>query len=172
MRIMTRRVLGTSTTAFVLLAVACGGGEGPGPPATEGQQEAAVTAQADHVAVAADPETPMLAHGEEVFNQICTACHTLQPPPNLAPPMMGIAGHYHDAFTDRDEAVAWMVAYIQSPDSAKSKLSPEAFRRFGAMAPLPLPEADLRAVMTWVWEMYDPELDPRPAWERTDDGGP
>lgn len=169
---MTGRMLGTSVAAFVAAAAACGGGEEPGTPETEGQQEAALTAQADHVAAAADVEAEVLANGEAVFKRICTSCHTLQPPPKLAPPMMGISGHYHDAFTDRNEAVAWMVAYIQSPDSAKSKLSPEAFRRFGAMAPLPLPEEDLRAVMTWVWEMYDPEEDPRPAWERTGDGGP
>jgi mono/diheme cytochrome c family protein len=108
-----------------------------------------------------------VAAGQAVFDQICVACHTVQPPPNLAPPMMGIAGHYRDAFTDRDEAVAAMVAYIQSPDSAKSQLGAEAFRRFGIMAPLPLPEADLRAAAAWIWDMYDPEADPRPASERS-----
>jgi mono/diheme cytochrome c family protein len=172
MQTMTRRVLGASAVTALAFAMACGEADGPRSPATEEDQEAVASARADHVAVAATDEADILSHGEAVFNQICTACHTVQPPPNLAPPMMGISGHYHDAFTDKDEAVAWMVAYIQSPDSAKSKLSPEAFRRFGAMAPLPLPEEDLRAVMTWVWEMYDPELDPRPAGERTGDGGP
>jgi len=144
----------------ILLTAACSqGAELPG--------DAAIFDAAEAAAAVSARETVPAARGQAVFDQICTACHTVQPPPNLAPPMMAVSGYYRDAFTDRDEAVAAMVAYIQDPDSTRSQLRPEAFRRFGIMAPLPLLEEDRRAVATWIWEMYDAEADPRPARARS-----
>lgn len=171
---MTRRILGSVAGVAILLGAACGGEKGSNESTAESVAARAEAPGAASVLASdvAGGEAELLAKGEALFNQVCIACHTMQPPPNLAPPMMGIAGHYHEAFTDRDEAVNWMVAYIQSPHPSKSKLSEEAFQRFGTMPALPLPEADLRAVMTWVWDMYDADQDPRPSWERAGDGGP
>jgi mono/diheme cytochrome c family protein len=155
MRIMIRRTFSSTAPIAALLLAACGGEKGPDAAGAEAAVEAAREAAPVSTAVSSGAvgggEAELLVRGETLFNQVCTACHTLQPPPNLAPPMMGISGHYHDQFAERDEAVAWMVAYIQSPDPANSKLSEEAFERFGTMAP---------------------EQDPRPAWERSSDGGP
>jgi hypothetical protein len=104
--------------------------------------------------------TATAEHGEELFSTVCVACHTMEPPPNLAPPMMAVIGHYRTAFDERDPAVDAMVAYIQAPDPDNSKLGPMAFDRFGTMAPLALPEEDLRAVTGWLWDNYDPAMDP------------
>ncbi len=91
--------------------------------------------------------------GKEVFEQRCQVCHPLNPPAKLAPPILGISGHYHDAFTDRDAAIRHMVDYIQHPAAEKSKLEPMAMERFGIMAPMVLPEEDLEAVAYWIWSI-------------------
>ena len=130
----------------------------------------------DADAYGADPSadvatTVAAARGGELFEQVCTNCHTLTPPPNLAPPMMGVIGHYRDAFDDRDEALDAMVAYLQAPDPEASKLHSMAIERFGIMPAQPLPEEDLRTVTAWLWDGYDPELDPHAMGGRAGVGG-
>lgn len=102
-------------------------------------------------------EDKLFEQGKAVYDKVCSACHNYGPPPKKAPPMIGISGHYHDAFTDQDKAIAHIVDYIKKPAPEKSMLMPMAIQTWGLMAPLTLPEEDLRAVAYWVWEILKVE---------------
>ena len=145
------RVIGGLGLSVALVVGACGGQESAESETLEPSELAAVSD------VEADSEH---ARGEAVFNSVCVACHTLEPPPNLAPPMMAVAGHYRDAFDTREEGVAAIAAWIESPSPEHSQLGAMAIDRFGLMAPLVLPDSLRFAVAGWVWDSYDANADP------------
>ncbi len=46
----------------------------------------------------ADPDPPgpdpeQVARGQQVFGLVCSGCHTLDPPPDSAPPMRHVSRH-------------------------------------------------------------------------------
>ena len=133
--------------ASLTLMPGCQDGQEPPPQTREVIQASAVAFDA-------------FERGEAVFNSVCVACHTVGPPPNLAPPIMAVSGHYREAFDNREEGIRAIAAWIADPDPARSRLGPMAIERFGPMAPLPLPDSVRQAVATWVWDVYDPEADP------------
>jgi mono/diheme cytochrome c family protein len=98
----------------------------------------------------------LLEQGRATYERICFACHTMTPPPRNAPPIVGLAAHLRARFANRDDAVAHIVDYVRAPSAAKSVLPPQAIQRWGVMPPLALPEAELRAVASWLWQQYDP----------------
>ena len=73
--------------------------------------------------------------------------------------LIGVSGHYHQTFTDRDQAVSHIANFIQQPTKEKSKLPPMAINTWGLMPPLALPLAseEVQAVSYWVWEIYNIE---------------
>jgi len=105
------------------------------------------------------PVTHAVEINNALFDQgkVCAACHNYLPPPKAAPPLLGISGHYHQAFTDPNEAIDYIIDYIKQPTAEKSMLPPMARQRWGLMAPLALPEEELKAVAYWVWEIYNVE---------------
>lgn len=96
--------------------------------------------------------------GKAIYQKNCSMCHSLKPPPKSAPPIVGMAAHYHEAFKDKDAAVEHMVKFMQAPDSSKSKLERFAITRFGLMPAMPLSEEELRAVSGWLWDQFDPKF--------------
>jgi len=126
----------------------------------------AVTGWVAHGLVGPDPaaspepaETPVAAPevelGRQVYDRSCSVCHTLRPPPALAPPVVGLVDHYRDRFEDPDSAMAHIVDFVRDPAKEKSALPPEVWDRWELMPPMPLPEEDLRAVARWMWAQYD-----------------
>ena len=105
---------------------------------------------ATHAAQAA--ETDQVSHGQKVFESSCAACHSLVPPPKLAPPILGVAAHYRDAYPDEKEAVAHIVDFVKHPSKEKSLILNTSGQRWDLMAPMPLPDADLNAVARWMME--------------------
>jgi mono/diheme cytochrome c family protein len=101
-----------------------------------------------------------IAQGRALYDRMCFACHTLDPPPTLAPPMRGISTHWRQRFATRDEAIAHFLAYARAPVAERSALPAHAVQMFGLMPPLDLAEADLRAAAEWIWSLYDPSLVP------------
>jgi mono/diheme cytochrome c family protein len=108
-------------------------------------------------AFGAELDRALFDQGRTVFEQYCMACHSYGPPPTQAPPMLGIANHYHQAFTDREQGMAHMVDFIKRPSPDKSKMMPMAVQAWGLMPPMPLPDEQLRAVAYWTWEIYNQE---------------
>lgn len=100
------------------------------------------------------PKTTQLS-GKAIYQKNCSVCHSMKPPPKMAPPIVGMSAHYHDAFTDKKAAVDHMVKFMQAPDSANSKLEPQAIARFGMMPAMQLSEKELRAVSEWLWDQFD-----------------
>ena len=132
-----------AATVLSLLVISCGprgadpGGESPAP--TFG-------AVSDDLA---------FAEGKQAFEEICAECHTLDPPPSMAPPMRMVSMHLRDAFTEEQEGIEHILSYVPNPDPERSILPAHAVERFGLMAPLPLPEATLEAVARYVWSLSD-----------------
>jgi mono/diheme cytochrome c family protein len=114
------------------------------------------TAAADAAPAATASRDAQLALGERVFESLCTACHTLEPPYQVAPPMTHIARHYRQAFADRDSAAAHLAAFVRAPSAERSKMPPHAIERFGLMPPVALADAELDAVALYVLSLPEP----------------
>lgn len=111
------------------------------------------------VAQAKAQETPeeLLRRGEQVFQTVCSACHSMDAPYKAAPPMTHVAKHYRDEFTNGDSAIAHIVSFLQNPSPERSKMPPRAIERFGLMPSQGhLSEDQLRAVATYVWSLPNP----------------
>lgn len=89
--------------------------------------------------------------GKVVFETLCATCHSMNPPALKAPPMLMVAGHYVDARSTEDAAMAAMKEWLRGPDSTKSLLPAHAIQRFGLMPPLALPADDIDAVVAYVF---------------------
>ena len=111
-------------------------------------------------AFAAEKGQDLFNKGKAVYEQNCAVCHSYGPPPKTAPPIVGISGHYHEAFTDRAKAIAHMVDFMKKPSKDKSVLLPIGLERWGLMIPMNLPDEELYAVSYWVWEVYSKERKP------------
>lgn len=91
--------------------------------------------------------------GELTFRVVCATCHTLNPPPEKAPPMTHIARYYRQAYATEAEFVDAIVQWVLKPEAARSKLPAHAIERFGLMPAFPLPEEQLREVARYVWSL-------------------
>jgi mono/diheme cytochrome c family protein len=101
----------------------------------------------------AAPDARMIRDGERLYHEVCSACHTLDPPPNLAPPLRMVSRHLRRAFDTREEAVDHVVSYAPAPDPERSILPSHAIDRFGLMPPQPLRPDQLEKVATYVWSL-------------------
>lgn len=100
--------------------------------------------------------TALLAQGKQLVSTVCSACHTEQPPPKLAPPLAHVSQRYRMQFKgDRQQALERIVAWIKAPAREKSMMPAMAIERFGLMAPLPLPDEQLRAAAAYVWSLSE-----------------
>jgi len=95
--------------------------------------------------------------GQEIFTRSCSVCHSVAPPPKIAPPIMPLANRYHLKFRTKKEGMNQIVAYLKSPNK-NSAVDPQAITRFGLMPAQTLPDAELRTVAEWVWDQYNPNM--------------
>ena len=91
--------------------------------------------------------------GKSKFDAICTACHKETfTDPMLAPPMAMVKDHYSRLFkSDKAGFVEAVVDWVKAPKQEKT-LMPGAIRNFNIMPPLPLPDEDLKAIATYLYE--------------------
>ncbi len=129
---------------LVALTSACGGGG----PAAEAPTPAASAAA---VTVPVVPEGAPALTGQQVVELVCSVCHSMDSPPLTAPPLTHIARHLREAFSDEDEAVRHMLAYLPAPDQERSVMPPMAVERFGLMPPQPLPPEMIEAAARYIW---------------------
>ena len=95
--------------------------------------------------------------GKAIFDKTCTVCHSVNPPPKSAPPIVPLASRYHLQFQSKAEGINHIAAYLKSPDK-KNAIDQQAVTRFGLMPKIPLSDAELRAVAGWVWDQYNPAM--------------
>lgn len=95
--------------------------------------------------------------GAAVFTRNCSVCHSINPPPKSAPPVIPLANRYHEKFATREQGVAHMVAFLKKPDKTRA-VDVQAVTRFGLMPALSLADAELKAVSGWFWDQYNPAM--------------
>lgn len=128
---MVRRV----TVGLLIAAGACGGGETEDPNA--------------------EPTAAQIARGETVYREVCSECHSIQPPPRLAPPLSHVASIVRGEVPDRAAFTQHIVTYVQGPSEERSLLPVQAIRRFGLMPAQTIDEARLRDAAAFVWTLAD-----------------
>lgn len=100
------------------------------------------------------PQDPSL--GEQTFQTICSACHSVLPPHKAAPPMAHVAARYLRLHRDTSAAATAIAAYIREPAAERSAMPPHIVQRFGLMPALGhLPEAQLAAAARYVLTLAD-----------------
>jgi cytochrome c len=104
----------------------------------------------------ADAATKTL-DGKAIFDRNCSVCHSMNPPPKSAPPIIGVISRYHMKFQRKEDGVNHLVTYLKEPD-ANNAVEPQAITRFGLMPASPLSVVELRAVAEWVWDQYNPAM--------------
>lgn len=102
-----------------------------------------------------------LAKGHELAKVYCFNCHSPEGgiEKRLAPPMIAIKKHYIDEHTTLASFTEQLIAYVQQPDEDISRM-PGARKRFGLMPALPLPEAQLTEIASYI---YHGDLE-KPGW--------
>lgn len=94
------------------------------------------------------------AAGRHVFELVCAACHVMDPPYAVAPPMSHVARHYRQKYPTREEFMARVVSFVRTPSADSSALGAHAIERFGLMPALPLlGEQHLQAVAAYLWTL-------------------
>lgn len=108
-------------------------------------------------AAAQDAAQDALPSGKTTFDVVCAACHSIDPPHKLAPPMSHVARYYKRAFPTEEQFVEAMVQWVIKPEKERSKMPAHVIENFGLMAAFPLPEPQLREVAKYVWTIAAPE---------------
>jgi mono/diheme cytochrome c family protein len=97
--------------------------------------------------------------GQALFEKYCIACHQIQGPPKIAPPVFGVINHVKGAYPEREAFVRRIVEWVDNP-SPNNTLMPGAVRRFGIMPKLNYPKEDVRKIAEF---LYDYRVD-LPQW--------
>ncbi len=103
-------------------------------------------------ALAAQQAKPS-GEGEQIFQTVCAMCHSVEPPPTLAPPISHAAAYYMRRFSDPLPA---LIAYLKAPAAERSAMPAHVVERFGIMPPQAhLSDAQLTAVAKYILSIAD-----------------
>lgn len=102
-----------------------------------------------------------MVDGEEVFNRVCTTCHTVDRPTDMetepiAPPMKMIVRRYTMSTDSPEEAHTRIVEWLKKPDAEKSLMPAMAIEHHGLMPPVVLTEEERTAVAEYVLTLAEP----------------
>lgn len=102
-------------------------------------------------AAVADDTADLVAKGQQVFTDVCFACHnaTEPGPDSAAPPIFAAKNHYAAA-PDRATFVAAVSSYVRAPSEAASQM-PGAIRKFGLMPAQEITEDEAIAVAEYLY---------------------
>jgi hypothetical protein len=95
----------------------------------------------------------------KIFTETCLACHgeSANAADRAAPPIFAAKNHYSD-LTNKEDFVAALSAYIQSPSEEAARM-PGAIKKFGLMPDLGLDAetADKLAEFVWQTDFSEPD---------------
>jgi mono/diheme cytochrome c family protein len=100
----------------------------------------------------AETETNKAMDGEKLYNLRCAACHSLNPPPTLAPPVRGLIRHYTDEHQSKKEVIKAIINFAKNPSEDHMVFPEMAKDRFGNMPPIPFDEKELKVIAAWMWD--------------------
>lgn len=132
------------TLALLMAACASNPVPPPGPPSPIGGAVNPALAQAT------------LAEGRRIYDNVCATCHTLVPPPTLAPPMSHIVRQYRQVLPNDQAVASRIVEFVRAPSAERALMPEQARERFGLMPAQQLPDNQLRAVAAYVLTLRDP----------------
>ena len=89
--------------------------------------------------------------GQALFEKYCIACHQVQGPPKVAPPVFGVINHVKTVYPERRAFVDRIVEWVENPNPDDS-LMPGAVRRFGVMPKLKYPQRDVRKIAEYLYD--------------------
>ncbi|MGD8913285.1 MAG: cytochrome c [Candidatus Thiodiazotropha sp.] len=89
--------------------------------------------------------------GQALFEKYCIACHQIQGPPKIAPPVFGVINHVRNVYPEREAFVKRIVDWVDKPDP-KDALMPGAVLRFGIMPKLGYPREDVRKIAEFLYD--------------------
>jgi cytochrome c553 len=103
---------------------------------------------------------PDLSNGFNLLDKNCFSCHSPKGAHDarIAPPMVAIKKHYIDEETTLDAFSADLIAFVQNPSAASSKM-PGAVEKFGVMPKMEFSEKDLLDIAAYIFEseLEEPE---------------
>jgi len=97
---------------------------------------------------------------QELFTANCTSCHITVHQEDesklLAPPIMGAVRHVKEKYSTKEEAVKFMVDYIQNPAKEKATCEDGSIQKFGLMPSLKgaVSPEDLEKIAGYVYDTY------------------
>lgn len=83
------------------------------------------------------------------FYPACHVCHNQETDPPLGPPMWGVQRRYKNSTLDDEDFVESMVSFVKAP-TLESAVHDEAVKQLGLMPPMPLPDAMLKKIATYI----------------------
>ncbi len=99
---------------------------------------------------------------EDIFDSKCAVCHIKTMPTDFstmaAPALVGVMRHVKMVYPNKDEAVKFMVDYVQNPSKDKAICMPQKIARFGLMPSQKgnITEKELQEVSEWMFDNYPP----------------
>jgi len=98
--------------------------------------------------------------GKQLLAANCISCHATQHAADestmLAPPIMGVIRHVKEKYPDKEDAVAFIVDYIQNPSADKAVCESKAIERFGLMPSLKgaVSLEELEKIVNYAYDTY------------------
>jgi len=98
----------------------------------------------------------------EVFDTKCAMCHIKTMPKDrsklVAPPLMGVMRHVKMSYPKKEDAVAFIVDYVQNPSATKAVCMKQKIKRFGLMPSQKgnISQKELKEVAEWMFDNYPP----------------
>lgn len=89
--------------------------------------------------------------GKQVYESLCMACHSIEGPATVAPPIFAVKNHVVQVYPERDDFIKRVVEWVKAPD-VDDPLMPGAVRKFGLMPAMPLADAELTAVAEFLYD--------------------
>ena len=99
---------------------------------------------------------------QNLFDNKCSMCHIKTMPQDksklVAPPVMGLMHHLKMKYPNKQDAVAFIVDYVQNPTRAKALCKPQKIQHFGLMPSQKgnITPQELQKVASWMFDTYPP----------------
>jgi len=101
-------------------------------------------------------------NAETIFDNKCAMCHMKTIPTDMsslvAPALMGVVRHVKMAYPKKEDAVKFMVDYVQYPSKKKSVCMAQKISRFGVMPSQKenITPQELTEVTGWMFDNFPP----------------